>query len=181
MDGVDIRQIDPADLRRNIGVVMQESWLFSGSIKQNIAVGGNNPSDEDILQASMLSGVHEFVSKHPDGYGYKLKEKGEGLSGGQRQAINIARALVGRPPILLMDEPTSAMDLSHESDLIANLKNQVVTQTILMITHRTSILELATRVLVLDQGKLVAQGPKTEFMRNQSQQQAFQEANASNY
>ena len=80
-----------------------------------------------------------------------------------------------------MDEPTSAMDLSHESDLIANLKNQVVTQTILMITHRTSILELATRVLVLDQGKLVAQGPKSEFMRNQSQQQAFQQTNASNY
>ena len=178
VDGIDIRQIDPADLRRNIGVVMQESWLFSGTVKQNIAVGGNNPTDEEILQASMVSGVHEFISEHPDGYAYKLKEKGEGLSGGQRQTINIARALVGRPPILLMDEPTSAMDLGHESELIAKLKNQLINQTILIITHRTSILELATRVLVLDQGKIVAQGPKSDFMRNQPPQQAGQEAAA---
>ena len=175
VDGIDIRQIDPADLRRNIGVVMQESWLFSGTVKQNIAVGGNNPSDDDILQAAMLSGVHDFISTHPDGYAYKLKEKGEGLSGGQRQTINIARALVGRPPILLMDEPTSAMDLSRESELINKLKTQLVNQTILLITHRTSILELATRVLVIDQGKIVAQGPKSDFMRGQ-QQQAAQEA-----
>jgi len=178
VDGIDIRQIDPADLRRNIGVVMQESWLFSGTVKQNIAVGGNNPTDEEILQAAMISGVHEFISEHPDGYAYKLKEKGEGLSGGQRQTINIARALVGRPPILLMDEPTSAMDLGHESELIAKLKNQLINQTILIITHRTSILELATRVLVLDQGKIVAQGPKSDFMRNQPPQQAGQEAAA---
>ena len=178
VDGIDIRQIDPADLRRNIGVVMQESWLFSGTVKQNIAVGGNNPTDEEILQAAMVSGVHEFISEHPDGYAYKLKEKGEGLSGGQRQTINIARALVGRPPILLMDEPTSAMDLGHETELIAKLKNQLINQTILIITHRTSILELATRVLVLDQGKIVAQGPKSDFMRNQPPQQAGQEAAA---
>jgi ATP-binding cassette subfamily C protein LapB len=170
VDGIDIRQIDPADLRRNIGVVMQESWLFSGTVKQNIAVGGNNPSDEEILEASTLSGVHEYISKHPDGYAYKLKEKGEGLSGGQRQAINIARALVGKPPILLMDEPTSAMDLTNESELIANLKNQLVSQTILIITHRTSILELASRVVVIDQGKIVAQGPKSDFLRNQPTQ-----------
>ena len=170
VDGIDIRQIDPADLRRNVGVVMQESWLFSGTVKQNIAVGGNNPTDEEILQASVLSGVHEFISKHPDGYAYKLKEKGEGLSGGQRQTINIARALVGKPPILLMDEPTSAMDLTHESQLIANLKNQLVNQTILIITHRTSILELASRVVVIDQGKIVAQGPKSDFLRNQPPQ-----------
>ena len=175
VDGIDIRQIDPADLRRNIGVVMQESWLFSGTVKQNIAVGGNNPSDDDILQAAMLSGVHDFISTHPDGYAYKLKEKGEGLSGGQRQTINIARALVGRPPILLMDEPTSAMDLARETELINNLKTQLINQTILIITHRTSILELATRVLVIDQGKIVAQGPKSDFMRSQ-QQQAAQEA-----
>jgi ATP-binding cassette subfamily C protein LapB len=139
-------------------------------VKQNIAVGGNNPTDEEILQASVLSGVHEFISKHPDGYAYKLKEKGEGLSGGQRQTINIARALVGKPPILLMDEPTSAMDLTHESQLIANLKNQLVNQTILIITHRTSILELASRVVVIDQGKIVAQGPKSDFLRNQPPQ-----------
>jgi ATP-binding cassette subfamily C protein LapB len=179
IDGLDIRQMDPADLRRNIGVVMQESWLFSGTVKQNIAVGGNNPSDEDILQASILAGVHDFISTHPEGYGFKLKEKGEGLSGGQRQTINIARALVGKPPILLLDEPTSAMDLNRETVLIDNLKNQLLNQTILIITHRTSILELATKVMVIDQGRIVAQGPKSDFMRSQ-QQQAMQADAAAN-
>ena len=149
---------------------MQESWLFSGTVKQNIAIGGNNPSDEDILQASVLAGAHDFIATHPDGYAFKLKEKGEGLSGGQRQTINIARALVGKPPILLLDEPTSAMDLSRETQLIENFKNQLSNQTILIITHRTSILELATKVMVIDQGKIVAQGPKSEFMRSQQQQ-----------
>jgi len=179
IDGLDIRQMDPADLRRNIGVVMQESWLFSGTVKQNIAVGGNNPSDEDILQASTLAGVHDFISTHPEGYAFKLKEKGEGLSGGQRQTINIARALVGKPPILLLDEPTSAMDLNRETVLIDNLKNQLLNQTILIITHRTSILELATKVMVIDQGRIVAQGPKSDFMRSQ-QQQAMQADAAAN-
>lgn len=126
-----------------------------------------------------MAGVHDFISTHPEGYGFKLKEKGEGLSGGQRQTINIARALVGKPPILLLDEPTSAMDLNRETVLIDNLKNQLLNQTILIITHRTSILELATKVMVIDQGRIVAQGPKSDFMRSQ-QQQAMQADAAAN-
>lgn len=165
IDGVDSRQLDPADLRRNVGTVMQDVWLMTGSVKQNIAIGGVSPSDEEILDASVLAGVHDFISKHPDGYGLRLKERGEGLSGGQKQAITIARALVGRPPIVLLDEPTSAMDLPGEKALIERLKAELINQTIVVITHRSSIIELIDRVLVLDQGKLVAQGPKSDFMK----------------
>jgi len=172
IDGVDTRQIDPADLRRNMGVVMQESWLFSGTVKQNIAVGAFNPTDDEILEASELGGVHEFISVHPEGYGFKLKEKGEGLSGGQKQTINIARALVGKPPILIMDEPTSAMDMVKEKTLIDNFKTKLLNQTIFVITHRTSIIELATRVIVIEGGKLIAQGPKSDFIKANEEAQA---------
>jgi len=169
IDGVDSRQLDPADLRRNVGTVMQDVWLMTGSVKQNIAIGGVNPSDQEILDASVLAGVHDFISQHPDGYGLRLKERGEGLSGGQKQAITIARALVGRPPIVLLDEPTSAMDLPGEKALIERLKAELINQTIVVITHRSSIIELIDHVLVMDQGRLVAQGPKSDFLKPRPQ------------
>jgi ATP-binding cassette subfamily C protein LapB len=178
IDGIDTRQIDPADLRRNLGVVMQDVWLMTGTVKHNIAVGGFNPSDEDILEASQLAGVHDFIAPHPDGYGLRLKERGEGLSGGQKQAIAIARALVNRPPILLMDEPTSAMDINGEKILIDKLKRQLITQTIVMITHRASIIDLVDRVIVIDGGKVVAQGPKNDFMKPQKPSPSAQAAPA---
>ena len=128
-------------------------------------MGGFNPSDEDILEASQLAGVHDFIAPHPEGYGLRLKERGEGLSGGQKQALAIARALVNRPPILLMDEPTSAMDINGEKILIDKLKRHLITQTIVVITHRASIIELVDRVIVIDQGKVAAQGPKSDFMK----------------
>jgi len=170
IDGVDIRQIDLADLRRNVGTVMQDVWLITGTVKQNIAIGAANPSDQDILEASQLAGVHDFISQHPQGYGLRLKERGEGLSGGQKQAITIARALVSKPPIVLMDEPTSAMDLPGEKALIERLKAQLINQTIVVITHRASIIELIDHVLVLDQGRLVAQGPKSDFLKSKQAQ-----------
>ena len=178
IDGVDSRQLDPADLRRNVGTVMQDVWLMTGSVKQNIAIGGVNPSDEEILQASQLAGVHDFISQHPDGYGLRLKERGEGLSGGQKQAITIARALVGRPPIVLLDEPTSAMDLPGAKALIERLKSELINQTIVVITHRSSIIELIDRVLVLDQGRLVAQGPKSDFLKPKPASTAQESARA---
>ncbi|MBT8519240.1 type I secretion system permease/ATPase [Polynucleobacter paneuropaeus] len=168
IDGIDLRQIDPADLRRNIGSVMQDIWLMTGTVKHNIAVGGLNPNDEDILLASELAGVHDFIAPHPDGYGLRLKERGEGLSGGQKQAIAIARALVGRPPIILMDEPTSSMDMNGEKVLIEKLKRHLINQTIIVITHRSSIIDLVDRVIVIDQGKVAAQGPKSDFIKPQT-------------
>jgi ATP-binding cassette, subfamily C, bacterial LapB len=164
-DDTDLRQINPSDLRANIGVVQQDIWLVSGTLRQNIAIGGYRPSDAAILDASTVAGVHEFSSQHPLGYDMVLGEKGEGLSGGQKQAITIARALVGNPPILVMDEPTSMMDVQTEKQVLQSLKSHCVDKTLIIITHRTSLLELVDRVIVLDKGKVVADGPKAMVMQ----------------
>ncbi len=165
VDDTDLRQIDPADLRHNIGSVLQEAWLFSGTVRQNIAIGAHHPTDEQILNAAKLAGAHDFIARHPKGYDMPIGERGEGLSGGQRQLICLARALLGAPPILLMDEPTSAMDIQTEKEVIARLKAASTAQTLVVVTHRTSLLELVDRVVILDQGQIVADGPKAQVMR----------------
>jgi ATP-binding cassette subfamily C protein LapB len=162
--GADVRQLDPADLRRNIGAVMQEIWLMTGTVRQNIALGAHYPADERIVEVAQIAGVHDFISAHPEGYNLRLGERGEGLSGGQRQAITIARALVGQPPILLLDEPTSAMDINAERQLIERLKPVIGTSTLVVITHKATLLELVDRVIVLDQGKVVADGPRDKVL-----------------
>jgi len=167
-DGIDIRQIDPTDLRRNIGAVLQEPWLLSGSLRENIAFGAARPRDEDILEAARLAGVEEFAARHPEGYDMRIGERGQGLSGGQRQAVVLARALMGDPPILLLDEPTASMDIQSEAALIARLKGVLDGRTLIVITHRTSLLELVDRVIVIDGGKVVADGPKSLLTRRQA-------------
>ncbi len=164
-DDIDIRQIDPTDLRRNIGAVLQEPWLLSGTLRENIAFGAVRPRDEEILQAARLAGVEEFAARHPEGYDMRVGERGQGLSGGQRQTVVLARALMGDPPILLLDEPTAAMDVQSEAALIGRLKTALKHQTLIVITHRTSLLDLVDRVIVIDGGKVVADGPKTLFTR----------------
>ena len=161
MDGIDIRQIDPGDLRRNVGSVLQDVWLFSGTVRENIAIGAVRPRDNDILDAARIAGVEDFVRRNPAGYDLMLAERGEGLSGGQKQAITLARALVGRPPVLLFDEPTSAMDVQNEQAVIKRLKEEMKDRTMVIVTHRTSLLDLVDRVIVIDQGKVVADGPKS--------------------
>lgn len=133
---------------------------MSGTVRHNIALGAKRPMPEDILWASQVAGVHEFIASHPDGYNLKLAERGEGLSGGQRQAIAIARAIIGKPKILVMDEPTSSMDVNAEKLLIDRLKANVKDCTLLVITHKATLLDLVDRVIVIDQGKIVADGPK---------------------
>ncbi|MBV2262924.1 MAG: type I secretion system permease/ATPase [Thauera sp.] len=167
-DDTDIRQIDPADLRANIGVVQQDVWLFSGTLRQNIAVGGHRPDDAAVLKAAQLAGVHEFVARHPLGYDMPLGEKGEGLSGGQRQAITIARAAVGDPAVLILDEPTSMMDSQTEQQVIQSLATFGKDKTVIVITHRTSLLAMVDRVIVLDGGRIVADGPKSLLTQPQS-------------
>jgi ATP-binding cassette, subfamily C, bacterial LapB len=164
-DGIDIRQIDPTDLRRNIGPVLQEPWLLSGTLRENIAFGAVRPKNEEVLKASRLSGVEEFASRHPEGYDMRLGERGQGLSGGQRQAVVLARALIGDPPILLLDEPTAAMDIQSEATLIGRLKTTLDHRTLILITHRTSLLDLVDRIIVIDGGKVVADGPKSLITR----------------
>jgi ATP-binding cassette subfamily C protein LapB len=156
IDGVDIRQLDPADLRRNVGFMLQETWLFSGSIKENIQMGYTEYSDEHVLSVCTMSGVEEFVKHNPQGYDYQLKERGEGISGGQRQSINLARALLHNPSTLILDEPTSSMDSATEKVVLDNLSDWLKDKTLLAITHRNSLVRLASRVLVIDKGTLVA-------------------------
>jgi ATP-binding cassette subfamily C protein LapB len=156
IDGVDVRQIDPSDVRRNIGIMLQETWLFSGTVKENLQMGFYEYDDAHILKIAKVSGVDEFVSTHPQGYDLELKERGEGLSGGQRQSINLARALLHNPSLLVLDEPTSSMDTGTEKGVIERLKAWKGDRTIVMVTHRNTLLELADRVLVIDQGQVVA-------------------------
>jgi ATP-binding cassette subfamily C protein LapB len=158
-DGTEVRQIDPFDLRHSMAIVMQESWLFSGTVRENIAAGAEQPTDEAILDAAKKAGVHDFLGDHPQGYDLTISERGEGLSGGQKQAIAIARALVADPAILILDEPTSMMDMSAEARFVKRLKAIAADKTLIIITHRTALLELVDRVVVLDQGKVVADGP----------------------
>lgn len=178
IDGTDIRQVDPADLRHNIGYTQQDVFLFTGSVRQNIAIGGQRPTDEQILDASVVAGVHDFISQHPNGYDLTLRERGEGLSGGQKQAIAIARTLVGNPPILVMDEPTSSMDNNTENALLERLKAWAAGKTLLVATHRTSLLGLVDRIIVLDEGKVISDVSKDVFLKNQQAQQTASAAPA---
>ena len=156
IDGVDLRQIDKSDVRRNIGVMLQETWLFSGTVKENLQMGFYEYDDAHILNIARISGVDDFVASHPQGYDMELRERGEGLSGGQRQSINLARALLHNPNLLILDEPTSSMDTATEKTVIGSLKDWAGDRTLIMVTHRNTLLELADRVLVMDQGTVVA-------------------------
>lgn len=160
VDGADVRQLDPASLRRQIGHVPQDIMLFYGSIRDNIVLGEAGVDDEAVLRAAEIGGVADFVSATPQGYDRAVGERGANLSGGQRQAIAIARAELLAPPILLMDEPSSAMDARSEQLFKDRLAAQLEGRTLVLVSHRGSLLSLVERVLVLDQGRLVADGPR---------------------
>jgi len=164
LDGIDIRQLDPAELRRNMGYVSQDVNLFFGSLRDNIAFGTSHATDEMILEAVRLSGLTEFVNQHPMGLAMPVGEQGQLLSGGQRQSVSIARALLNDPPILLLDEPTGSMDHTSEEEFKRNLMRFAAHKTLLVITHRTSLLELVNRIIVIDAGKIVADGPKDQVV-----------------
>ena len=164
IDGVDIRQIDSADLRRNVGFMLQETWLFSGSVKENIQMGFVQYSDEHILEIARIAGVDEFVRQNPSGYDFQLKERGEGLSGGQRQSINLARSILHKPSLLILDEPTSSMDTATEKAVLDNLTGWMENKTLVAITHRNTLVRLASRVLVIDRGLLVADDSPEKLM-----------------
>jgi ATP-binding cassette subfamily C protein LapB len=165
MDGTDLRQIEPADLRRNIGYVAQDNYLFFGSVRDNIAFGAPHLDDEAVIRAAGIAGASDFLRLHPHGYDLQVGERGMALSGGQRQAIVVARALVLDPPIMLLDEPTSHMDNASEAAMKERLEHVLAGKTVLLITHRRSMLSLVDRLVILDGGKVVADGPKDDVLQ----------------
>ncbi|MDM8567781.1 type I secretion system permease/ATPase [Candidatus Halobeggiatoa sp. HSG11] len=163
LDGIDSQQIDPAELRRQIGYVPQEVELFYGNVKDNIVMGATHVEDKIMLQAAELAGVTEFTNQHPLGFDMPVGERGVGLSGGQRQMIGLARALLLEPQILLFDEPTNAMDNNAE-EMFKNRLN-LTDKTLLLVTHRTSLLSLVDSLIVMDAGQIVAIGPKDKVIQ----------------
>lgn len=164
IDGIDLRQLDPADLRRNVGFVGQDATLFYGTLRENISIGAPYADDSAVVAAAEVAGLTQFVNRHPQGFDMLIGERGESLSGGQRQQVAIARAVLMDPPVLLFDEPTSAMDFSTESQFKERLSRFSVGKTVIIVTHRTSLIELATRVIVVDEGRIVADGPRDQVV-----------------
>ncbi len=164
VDGIDLRQLDPAELRRNIGYVPQDVTLFYGSLRDNLTIAAPMADDAAVLRAAEVAGILDFVNSHPKGFDMTVGERGESLSGGQRQAVAIARAAINEPPILLMDEPTGSMDHSSEEGIKQRMQDFAAGKTLLVVTHRTSLLDLVERIIVIDAGKIVADGPKAQVV-----------------
>jgi ATP-binding cassette subfamily C protein LapB len=164
IDGVDLQQIDPADQRKNVAYVPQDSMLFFGNVRDNITYGAPYVDDSAMLRAAEIAGVTEFVNRHPQGFDMPVGERGEGLSGGQRQSIAIARALLLDPVMLLLDEPSNSLDNRSEENLKARLSQHLAGRTLLLVTHRASMLSLVDRLIVMDAGRVVADGPKAQVL-----------------
>ena len=160
VDNIDTKQLDPTELRKNIAYVSQDVLLFNGTVKENIVYRLPHIDDEKIIEAATVSGVMDFINKHPKGFDMPVGERGAFLSGGQRQSIAIARAILQDYPIVLLDEPTSAMDSSTEAKFIKSIKEYLKGKTMILVTHKTSLLSLADRVIVMEDGQIVLDGKK---------------------
>jgi ATP-binding cassette subfamily C protein LapB len=171
IDGTDIRQLDPLEMRRYIGAALQESVLLTGSVRENIGLARGHVDDEELLRASELSGTHSFMGTIANGYDLRLADRGEGLSGGQRQSIALARALAGKPPVLVFDEPTSAMDAQTETALLGRLREELKDRTLVLITHRPPLLALVSRIMLIEKGRVAIDGPRDEVLKQITRQQ----------
>jgi ATP-binding cassette subfamily B protein len=164
IDGVDIRKVSMASLRSHIGVVAQDVYLFSGSIRENIAYGKENATDEEIREAAVLAGAHDFISALPDGYDTYVGERGVKLSGGQKQRISIARVFLKNPPVLILDEATSALDNESERLVQTSLEKLAHGRTTFTIAHRLTTIRNADRIIYLSHGKIVEEGSHAELL-----------------
>lgn len=162
--GLDVNQIDPADWRKAVGYVGQEARLFYGSLRENVMMGRPEASADEFLRVLRLSGLDQVAARHPQGINLPIGEMGEGLSGGQRQLVSLARSLLARPDLLLLDEPTSAMDTQTEAQFLQHLQRATQGQTLVVVTHRPSLLALVQRIVVVEDGKIVADGPKDSVL-----------------
>lgn len=169
IDDTDMEQLHHVDVRRNIGCVPQDSNLFYGSVRDNITLGRPLVDDRDVMDAANRAGVTNFTQQDPAGLERQVGEGGGLLSGGQRQAVAIARAFLGRPPVLLMDEPTSAMDNRSEMHIKHQLNQLLPSETLILITHKTSMLDVVDRVIVMEKGCIIADGPKAKVLSDLKQ------------
>jgi len=165
LDETDVRQVDPGDLRRNIGVVQQRPMLFYGSVRENITMGHETAPERAVLRAAELSGVMEFLRDTQHGLDTQVGERGEALSGGQQQAVAVARALLYDPPVMILDEPTASMDPASENRLMRRLNAVTRGRTMILITHKGSMLKLCNRLVLMDRGRILADGPKEEILK----------------
>ena len=163
-DGTDYRQIDPADLRRNIAYIAQDVTLFTGTVRDNICASMPHASEEEILAAAKAAGVHDFIARHPMGYDAPVGEHGTRLSGGQRQAIVLARALLVKPNILVCDEPTNSMDIQSEMVFQQYIKEEAKDKTLVLITHKHNLLPMVDRLILLDQGRVILDGARDKVI-----------------
>lgn len=161
-EGTDLRQIDPIELRKNIGYVPQDISLFFGNLRENIIFGAPHTTDDEMLKAARFAGISNFADGHPMGYELPVGERGSKLSGGQRQGIALARAALLNPPIMLLDEPTSSMDNTSEAQMKKRLKEFSKDKTMIVVTHRASLLDIVDRLIIMERGKVIADGPKDE-------------------
>lgn len=164
IDGIDSRQIDPAELRRTVSYVQQDTHLFYGTMRENLTITSPHADDTAVLAAAHVGGIDEFINNHPKGFDLLVGERGETLSGGQKQGVGIARALIGRSVIVLLDEPTSAMDHSTEEAVKNRLTKAAIGKTLVLITHRSTLFDMASRIIVVDSGRIVADGPKDQVI-----------------
>ncbi len=165
VDNADIRQIHPDDVRRNISVVLQNPVLFSGTIKENILMGNPDATDADLLEAARLSGAETFIGLLPGGFDFQLSEMGRELSVGMRQSLAIARGLIVKPQILMLDEPTAPMDANSEQALINSLDKETKGITMLCVTHRGAMLRIMDRIIVIEGGRIVMDGPRDDVLK----------------
>jgi ATP-binding cassette subfamily C protein LapB len=166
LDGSDIRQLSPRAVRNAMTYMKQDTGLFDDTLRGNLLFGIDQPDPAAIEQAIAISGVSILASKSPEGFGMRVGPRGERLSGGERQAVGLARALLKNPKLLLLDEPTASMDNTIERHIINGLKGWLSNRTLIIATHRAAMLDLVDRVILMHDGKILADGPKDEVLKN---------------
>ena len=166
IDGMDIRKMTQKSLRRNIGIVQQDVYLFAGTVKDNIRYGKPDSTDEEIIAAAKNANAHEFIMQLPDGYNTDIGQRGVKLSGGQKQRLSIARALTKKPEIFIFDDSFSALDFKTDSALRKALKEHTSNATVLIVAQRISTIMNAEQIIVLDEGKIVGKGTHQELLKN---------------
>ncbi len=164
VDGIDLRQLDPAEFRKQVGYMPQDITLFHGTLKENIVLSHPFASDSDVLKAAEIANLTEFINRHPQGFDMMVSERGDSLSGGQRRCVALSRAILNDPGLILMDEPTGSMDHSTEMAVKQQLSEFIADRTWIVVTHKNSLLEMVDRILVIDNGRIVADGPRASVV-----------------